>query len=179
MNEEPRGKITAIAYCREKDIPFFGICLGMQLAIIEFARNVAGLDKATSEEFSSDGDLVIHYMKGQTEKKAKGGSMRLGAYDCKLEKGSFIHKIYNKELISERHRHRLEVNNLFVKKLTAKGLNISGMNEELNLVETIELNDHPYFIGCQYHPEFKSKPFSPHPLFKTFIAEALKYERKI
>ncbi|MCR9205251.1 MAG: CTP synthase, partial [Halobacteriovoraceae bacterium] len=166
------GKIQAIQFARENEIPFFGICLGMQLAMVEYARNVAGVKKATSQEFEKSGDSVIHYMKGQSEDGAKGGTMRLGAYDCHLEKGTLAQKVYGKENISERHRHRLEVNNDYLEPLKKAGMVISGVNKELNLVEVIELENHPFFIGCQYHPEFKSKPFSPHPLFKTFIEES-------
>jgi CTP synthase len=171
------GKIKAIEFARENKIPFFGICLGMQLAMVEFARNVAGLKEATSEEFSEIGDHVIHYMAGQTRDGSKGGSMRLGAYDCQLQKGTLVNKIYGANEISERHRHRLEVNNEYINKIKAHGMVISGVNEKLNLVEVIELEDHPYFIACQYHPEFKSRPYDPHPLFKTFI-EAADKERK-
>ena len=163
------GKIKAIQYAREKKKPFFGICLGLQLAMIEFARNVAGIKKATSMEFSDEGDFVVHYMHGQSKDGAKGGSMRLGAYDCDLKEGSLAHGIYESSHISERHRHRLEVNNEFVPALTDKGMTISGVNKKLNLVEVIELKDHPYFIACQYHPEFKSRPFKPHPLFASFV----------
>tara|TARA_Y100000782_G_scaffold79701_1_gene85927 strand:- start:182886 stop:184508 length:1623 start_codon:yes stop_codon:yes gene_type:complete len=166
------GKIQAIRYAREKGIPFFGICLGMQLAMIEYARHVSGIKEATSQEFSSQGEPVIHYMKGQSEGGAKGGTMRLGAYDCHLESGTLAHKVYGESDISERHRHRLEVNNEYVEQLKKTGMVISGVNKELNLVEVIELENHPYFIACQYHPEFKSKPFSPHPIFKTFIEAA-------
>ncbi|TNF27199.1 MAG: CTP synthase [Deltaproteobacteria bacterium] len=171
------GKIKAIQFARENKIPFFGICLGMQLAMIEFARNVAGVKDATSEEFSESGSHVIHYMPGQTRDGSKGGSMRLGAYDCQLQKGTMANKIYCSNEISERHRHRLEVNNEYINKIKAHGMVISGVNEKLNLVEVIELEDHPYFIACQYHPEFKSRPYDPHPLFKTFI-EASDKERK-
>ena len=168
------GKINAIRYARENNLPFFGICLGMQLAMIEFARNVAGLENATSEEFQSGGDHIIHYMEGQTEQGRKGGSMRLGAYDCELLEGSKAFEIYKEQNISERHRHRLEVNNMYVDKVCDSGMIISGCNKELDLVEVIELKDHPYFIACQYHPEFKSRPFSPHPLFDTFIKASAK-----
>jgi len=163
------GKILAIQFARENKIPYFGICLGMQLAVIEFARNVAEIKDANSEEFSSTGSMIIQYMEGQSASKAKGGSMRLGAYDCTLEKGSLAYKVYKKENISERHRHRLEFNNDFKSELENKGLIFSGMNKKLNLVETIELKEHPFFIGCQYHPEFKSKPFKAHPLFSSFV----------
>lgn len=163
------GKIRAVQYAREKKVPYFGICLGMQLALIEYARNVAGIKDATSGEFDKDGTLVVNYMEGQTKDGSKGATMRLGAYDCHLEKGTFAHKIYGSSDISERHRHRLEVNNEHVEKIKQAGLVFSGVNKDLNLVEVIELEDHPYFIACQYHPEFKSRPFAPHPLFKTFI----------
>ena len=163
------GKIMAIRYARENKKPFLGICLGLQLALIEFARNVAGITNATSEEFDSEGDLVIHYMEGQTKDGVKGGSMRLGAYDCSIEEGTLAAKIYGDKEISERHRHRLEVNNDFLDKITSAGMRVSGVNKKLNLVEIIEIEDHPYFIACQYHPEFKSRPFSPHPLFHNFV----------
>ena len=166
------GKIKAIEYARTKKIPFFGICLGLQLAVIEYARNVAGIKEATSEEFQSGGAHLIHYMEGQSSTGSKGGSMRLGSYDCHLEPNSLVHKIYKSDKIQERHRHRLEVNNMYMDKITSAGLSVSGYNRELNLVEVVELIDHPFFIACQYHPEFKSKPFSPHPLFKAFIEES-------
>lgn len=163
------GKIKAIQFARERKKPFFGICLGMQLAIIEFARNVVGIKDATSMEFSDKGSLLVHYMQGQSKDGAKGGSMRLGAYDCDITAGSLAEKVYGSKKISERHRHRLEVNNEYVSQLAEKGLVISGRNSSLNLVEIIELGDHPYFIACQYHPEFKSRPFKPHPLFASFV----------
>lgn len=171
------GKIEAIKYARENNIPYFGICLGMQLAMIEFARNVAGIKNASSMEFGEKGDLVINYMEGQSEDMAKGGSMRLGAYDCTLAKGSLAHEIYEQTKISERHRHRLEVNNEYVDQLSEAGMIISGKNEDLNLVEVIELKNHPFFIACQYHPEFKSRPFNPHPLFKSFVSASLKNKK--
>lgn len=166
------GKIKAIEYARTKKIPFLGICLGLQLAVIEFARHVAGIKEATSEEFGSGGELLIHYMEGQSSSGSKGGSMRLGSYECHLEPKSLAHKIYNSDKIQERHRHRLEVNNMYMNKLITAGLTVSGFNRDLNLVEVVELKDHPFFIASQYHPEFKSKPFSPHPLFKAFIEES-------
>lgn len=172
------GKIAAIEFARENKIPYFGICLGMQLAIIEYARHMAGMKKATSMEFSTQGDFVIHYMEGQTKEGSKGGSMRLGAYDCELKKKSLAHSIYGQEQISERHRHRLEVNNEFVENLEKAGMIISGRNKELNLVETVELADHPYFIACQYHPEFKSRPYLPHPLFHSFVKAMMDYKRE-
>ena len=163
------GKIKAIQFARENKKPFFGICLGLQLAIIEFARNVVGIKNATSMEFETKGDYLVHYMSGQSKEGSKGGSMRLGAYDCDLTVGTLAEKVYGSKKISERHRHRLEVNNEYIDQLSAKGLVISGKNTELNLVEVIELKDHPYFMACQYHPEFKSRPFKPHPLFASFI----------
>ncbi|EQC46518.1 CTP synthase [Bacteriovorax sp. Seq25_V] len=169
------GKIAAIEYARKNNLPFFGICLGMQLAIIEFARNVCGIKEATSEEFTSGGEHLIHYMEGQTREGSKGGSMRLGAYDCALAKGSRAFDIYKEENISERHRHRLEVNNFYAKKLEDAGLTISGRNKELDLVEVIEITNHPHFVACQYHPEFKSRPTDPHPLFNSFIEKADSY----
>ena len=162
------GKIKAIEFARTHKKPFFGICLGLQLAVIEFARNVVGIKDATSMEFTEKGSFVVHYMHGQKDAQ-KGGSMRLGAYDCVFSKGSLGEKVYSSGKISERHRHRLEVNNEYVKQLTDKGLIVSGTNPALNLVEVIELQDHPFFIACQYHPEFKSRPFKPHPLFASFV----------
>lgn len=167
------GKIKAIQFAREKKKPFFGICLGLQLSVIEFARNVVGIKDATSMEFTDSGSHLVHYMTGQKEAQ-KGGSMRLGAYDCSFTPGSLGEKVYGSAKITERHRHRLEVNNEFVKQLTDKGLVVSGKNPALNLVEVIELNDHPYFIACQYHPEFKSRPFQPHPLFASFVKASAK-----
>lgn len=171
------GKMTAIEYARNNKVPFFGICLGMQLAMIEYARNVVGIKDATSMEFSNKGSFIVQYMDGQSLDMDKGGSMRLGAYDCEIEKGSLAYKIYKSQKISERHRHRLEVNNEFRAPLVAKGMKITGENKKLDLVEIIELEDHPYFIACQYHPEFKSRPFNPHPLFETFVSAALNKER--
>ncbi len=165
------GKIMAIKYARENKKPFFGICLGLQLAIIEYARHMAGIQKATSMEFTDEGDFVVHYMHGQRD-ASKGGTMRLGAYDCSIEPGSLAEKIYGTTTISERHRHRLEVNNAFLPKLKDAGLVVSGTNRQLNLVEIIELKDHPYFIACQYHPEFKSRPVAPHPLFTGLLKAA-------
>jgi CTP synthase len=166
------GKIKAIEYARTHQIPFLGICLGMQLAVIEYARNVLGIKDATSEEFQSGGSHLIHYMEGQSSAGSKGASMRLGSYDCAILEGSLAKKIYQADVIHERHRHRLEVNNMYMDKFINSNFVVSGFNKELNLVEAIELKDHPFFIACQFHPEFKSKPFSPHPLFKMFIKES-------
>ncbi len=168
------GKVLAIKFARENKIPFLGICLGMQLAIIEYARNVVGIKTATSMEFSEEGEFLIHYMQGQSRDGTKGASMRLGAYDCEISQGTLAEHIYGAKLISERHRHRLEVNNAYLKDLTDKGLIVSGKNPGLQLVEIIELAGHPYFIACQYHPEFKSRPFKPHPLFASFVKASAK-----
>jgi len=168
------GKIAAVRYAREKKIPFFGICLGLQMAAIEFARHVLGLSGANSVEFDEDTDHpVVSLMADQKEVKQKGGTMRLGAYACVLEPGSLAHKVYGRAEISERHRHRYEVNNAYREKMHGAGLVASGVNPELGLVEMIELKGHPYFVGCQFHPEFQSKPFAPHPLFVGFVKAAL------
>jgi CTP synthase len=168
------GKIAAVKYARERKIPFFGICLGLQMAAIEFARNVLGLDKANSSEFDEGTPYpVVSLMADQKQVSAKGGTMRLGAYACSLKPGSLASKIYGKQEISERHRHRYEINNEYRAQMEEKGLVASGINEQLGLVEVIELHGHPYFIGCQFHPEFQSKPFSPHPLFAGFVKAAI------
>src|SRR5690606_18011153 len=142
-----------------------------------FARHKAGIKDATSEEFDAPGTPVIHYMHGQSKGGAKGGSMRLGAYDCELKRDSLASRVYEGTTISERHRHRLEVNNTYLDQLKKAGLTVSGVNNQLNLVEVIELVGHPFFIACQYHPEFKSKAFKAHPLFKAFITAADKARR--
>lgn len=167
------GKIKAIQYARESGVPYFGICLGMQLAVVEYFRNVVGLKNAKSEEFGTDGELIIHYMEGQTREGDKGGSMRLGAYDCELADGTLANRVYGEKNISERHRHRLEVNNEYISKLEGKDMIISGKNPKLDLVEIIEIENHPYFLGCQFHPEFKSRPHQPHPLFHEFIKASI------
>jgi CTP synthase len=168
------GKIAAIRYARENRIPFFGICLGMQLATIEYARNVAGLEGASSAEFGErPKHPVIDLMPDQRGVESKGGTMRLGAYPCKLGQGSRAAEIYGKAEISERHRHRFEFNNDYREQLASLGLIFSGTSPDERLVEIIELKDHPHFIGCQFHPEFKSRPHDPHPLFATFIRAAI------
>ncbi|MBF0512315.1 MAG: CTP synthase, partial [Candidatus Omnitrophica bacterium] len=168
------GKIEAVRYAREKKIPFFGICLGMQIAAIEFARNVAGLKGANSTEFDPDTpNPVIALIEEQKEIKNMGASMRLGAYSCVLEKNTKSFQAYKNEKISERHRHRYEFNNSFREVLVQKGLTIAGVNPERNLVEIIEIKDHPWFVACQFHPEFKSKPDVAHPLFQGFIKAVL------
>jgi CTP synthase len=167
------GKIAAIRYARENGVPFFGICLGMQLAVIEFARNVCGLKQASSTEFQKDcPEPLIDLMPDQRGVKDKGGTMRLGAYPCVLKPGSRALEIYKKEEISERHRHRFEVNNDFRDALTDRGLVLSGTSPDNRLVEIVELPNHPHFLGCQFHPEFKSRPMAAHPLFSSFVAAA-------
>ncbi|WP_408888028.1 CTP synthase [Myxococcus faecalis] len=168
------GKIAAVRYAREKKIPFFGICLGLQMAVVEFSRSVLGLPNANSLEFNEHTPHpVVTLMESQVSVQDKGGTMRLGSYACALKPTTRAHQLYGQDLIQERHRHRYEVNNAYRGRLQEAGLVISGHNPELNLVEMIELSDHPYFVGCQFHPEFKSKPFAPHPLFSGFIKAAL------
>jgi CTP synthase len=164
------GKIGAIQFARENKIPFFGICLGLQLAIIEYARHKADIKDATSEEFTKKGEPLIHYMHGQSKEGTKGGNMRLGSYQCSLEANSLAARLYGTQEIAERHRHRLEVNNVYRDRLQKAGMRFSGINKEHNLVEVIELENHPFFIGCQFHPEFKSRPHAAHPIFKAFVA---------
>ncbi|BCS53738.1 CTP synthase [Geobacter sp. SVR] len=168
------GKIKAIEYARTNKIPFFGICLGMQMAVVEFARNVCGLKEACSSEFKPDGAApLIHLMEEQKSVSKKGGTMRLGANPCSLTKGTVAYEAYNSTEISERHRHRYEFNNKYRELLTGNGLVLSGVYKDKDLVEVVEISDHPWFLGCQFHPEFKSKPLVPHPLFKAFIGAAL------
>ncbi|GAB4302264.1 MAG: CTP synthase [Desulfuromonadia bacterium] len=172
------GKIAAIQYARTRTVPFFGICLGMQMAVVEYARNVCGLDDAYSTEFRPDcANPMIHLMEGQKGVSRKGGTMRLGAYPCSIVKGSVAHRAYGSLEISERHRHRYEFNNAYADILTNNGMTLSGLYREGNLVEIVEIADHPWFLGCQFHPEFKSKPLAPHPLFRAFIAAALETKR--
>ena len=167
------GKIAAIRYARENNVPYFGICLGMQLAVIEFARNVCGIKEASSTEFDKDAkDPVIDLMPDQRGVVEKGGTMRLGAYPCVLEAGSRAQSIYGRTEISERHRHRFEFNNDYRERLSAAGLRLSGTSPDNRLVEIVELPDHPHFVGCQFHPEFKSRPTAAHPLFSSFVKAA-------
>jgi CTP synthase len=174
-----QGKISAIKYARENKVPFLGICLGLQMAVIEYARNCAGLAQATSREFDQNSSCaVIDLMENQKEVTTKGATMRLGAYPCKIKKDSLAHRIYHNENISERHRHRYEVNNAHREKLSEAGLIFSGTSPDDHLVEIIELSDHPFFIGVQFHPEFKSSPQNPHPLFNAFVASALLQQSK-
>jgi CTP synthase len=179
------GKICAVRHARENKIPYFGICLGMHMAVIEFARNVVGMEGAHGEEFDEKTPFpVIYLMKewydektGQQEHRDahsdKGGTMRLGAYPCRLEDGSLAKTAYGEDNISERHRHRYEYNNIYKEKLEAAGLVVSGTSPDGELVEIVEIKDHPWFLGCQFHPEFKSRPMTPHPLFSSFIRAAL------
>lgn len=168
------GKINAIRYARENQIPFFGICMGMQSAVIEVARHLVGIRKANSTEFIPDcKDPVIDLMAAQKEITNLGGTMRLGAYPCALEAGSKAHAAYGQDLVYERHRHRWEVNNAYVEQLKAVGLKPVGTWREGNLVEVVELEGHPWFVGVQYHPEFKSRPNRPHPLFRDFVKAAM------
>jgi CTP synthase len=184
------GKIESVRYAREKKIPYFGICLGMQCAVIEFARNVCGLNANSSEFDLNTPSPVIYLMekwydfrKGRieerTESTQKGGSMRLGAYPCVVEEKTFAFTAYGSREISERHRHRYEFNNAYKGIVTRLGMKISGASPDGELVEIIEIQDHPWFLGCQFHPEFKSRPTEPHPLFKAFIGAALKEKRSL
>ena len=173
------GKILAVKYARENGLPFFGICLGMQMSVIEFARNQLGLPKAHSTEMDpATPDPVIDLMEGQKAITKKGGTMRLGAYPCKIEKDSLAYQIYGSELISERHRHRWEFNNKYLDAMQAAGLKASGLNQETNLVEIVEIPDHPFFIGVQYHPELKSTVENPHPIFVHFVKAAKAFSAK-
>jgi CTP synthase len=187
-NRGIEGKIEAIRHARENKIPFFGICLGMQLAVIEFARTVCGLKEAHSAEFVPDTPYPvifllkewIDYKNNVVQKRDEtsylGGTMRLGEYPCKVQKDTFTYQAYQKELIHERHRHRYEFNQKYQEILVNNGLNLGGTSPDGKLVEIIELSDHPWFLGCQFHPEFKSRPKDPHPLFREFIRASLGYK---
>jgi len=173
------GKIKAVEYARTNKVPFFGICLGMQIATIEYARNVCGMEGAHSMEFDSSTKYpVIDLMEEQKNIQDLGGTMRLGAYSCHLDGDSFAFNAYGFEVISERHRHRYEFNSKYEEELKNNGLKITGRDKGTGLVEIVEVADHPWFLGCQFHPEFKSKPFSPHPLFKAFVDAAIKNREK-
>jgi CTP synthase len=168
------GKIKVIEYARKNKIPFLGLCLGMQTAIIEFARNVCGMKGANSTEFDKRTKFpVISLLEEQKKVREKGATMRLGAYPCKIKKGSLAHKVYKKGTVSERHRHRYEFNNKYRDLLQKNGIIFSGIYAKNDLVEMVELKEHPYFIAVQFHPEFKSKPDKPHPLFREFVRAAL------
>lgn len=174
------GKLRAIRHAREKGIPFFGICLGMQLATIDFARNVCGIKDATSREFTGKKakNVVIDFMDEQKNLKQKGGTMRLGAYSCSLEPNTRARRIYGEATVWERHRHRYEFNNKYRDLLQKRGLVLSGICKDRNLVEIVELPDHPWFVGVQFHPEFKSRPLNPHPLFVSFIEAGLTHKSR-
>jgi CTP synthase len=171
-----QGKINAVKYARENNIPFLGICLGMQCAVIEFARNVVGLEDAHSFEMNPETPFpVIDLMHSQKDVSEKGGTMRLGAYPCKIEKGTNAFKIYGKSLIQERHRHRYEFNNDYLDQFHQAGMITSGINPDTNLVEIVELPNHPFFVGVQFHPEYKSTVEAPSPLFVQFIKAAYQH----
>jgi CTP synthase len=173
------GKIEAVRFARENNIPFFGICLGMQMAVIEYSRNVLALKEANSTEMNVNTQYpVIDLMEEQKSVKNYGGTMRLGAWDCKLKENSKIKNIYSKELISERHRHRYEFNNSYIEKLEKAGMIATGKNPKTNLVEVIEIPSHPWFVGVQYHPEYKSTVLNPHPLFVSFVRASLEHSLK-
>jgi CTP synthase len=181
-NRGIEGKILAAKYAREQKVPYLGICLGMQLMSIELARQVFQDKEITSEEFDEERKLspdkyIIHFLPGQSHKRAKGGTLRLGAYECKLKKDSKLHKLFGKNIVSERHRHRYEFNNKYRSELEKNGLIISGINEESNLVEMVEIENHPYMVGTQSHPEFLSRPLRPHPLFTGLIQAAIANHR--
>jgi CTP synthase len=182
------GKVAAVTFARERHIPYFGICFGMQLAVVEAARKLAGIEAASSTEFGRTEEPVVGLLtewerQGRVETRAAGGdlggTMRLGAYPCILEQGSLAHAVYDQDEISERHRHRYEVNINYVNRLSAAGLRFSGMSPDDRLPEIVELPDHPWFIGVQFHPELKSKPFAPHPLFAAFIKAAVDQSRLV
>lgn len=173
-NRGIEGMIASVKYAREKDIPYFGICLGMQIAVIEYARNVAGIKDANSGEFDElCKNKVIDFMPGQSESIEKGGTLRLGAYPCEIQKGTTMERCYGTTSISERHRHRYEFNNDYRDKLSQCGLTLSGMSPQKDLIETVELTDRAFYVGVQYHPEFKSRPNKPHPLFMGFIKASI------
>lgn len=173
------GKILAIKYAREHNVPFFGICLGMQMCVVEFARDVLGIKDAISAEVNPNAaNPVIDLMEEQKSTTIKGGTMRLGAYDCKLDKNSLAYRIYGSEMISERHRHRYEFNNAYLERMEAAGLKATGKNPDTGLVEIVEIPTHPFFIGVQFHPELKSTPENPQPIFVKFVAAAMVFREK-
>lgn len=172
------GKIVAIKYARENKIPFFGICLGMQMCVVEYARNVLGYEDAASTEVNpKTTHPVIDLMESQKSTTIKGGTMRLGAYECELEKGTLVHDIYGCDIISERHRHRYEFNSAYLEEFEKSGIKATGRNPGTGLVEVMELPSHPFFIGVQFHPEYKSTPEHPQPIFKAFVAASVKYRK--
>jgi CTP synthase len=182
------GKIKAVQFAREHAVPYFGICFGMQMAVIEAARNVAGIPDASSTEFGETPDAVVGLMTEWTRGNARetraagdnlGGTMRLGAYDAVLQPGTRVHEIYGGLAISERHRHRYEVNIEYREVIEGAGLKFSGLSPDGVLPEIVEREDHPWFVGVQFHPELKSRPFAPHPLFRSFIAAAKEQSRLV
>lgn len=178
-NRGIEGKILAAKYARENKVPYLGLCLGMQIAVIEFARHVAGLEGANSREFDETAPYkVIDFMPGQNDEIDKGGTLRLGAWPCSVRPGTLLERCYKASELSERHRHRYEFNNDYRETLTGSGLVIGGTSPDGRLVETVELPDHPFYIGVQYHPEFKSRPNRPHPLFQGFVGAALEYQNR-
>jgi CTP synthase len=174
-NRGIEGKIEAVRFVRENNIPFLGICLGMQCAVIEFARNVLGLADADSSEMRRTSNPVIDLMEAQKGVTEKGGTMRLGAYPCRLVEPSKLYDAYKTGLIHERHRHRYEFNNAYIDQYTKAGMRPVGINPDTGLVEAVELQGHPWFTGVQYHPEYKSTVSRPHPLFKAFVAAAMEH----
>jgi CTP synthase len=173
------GKIASIKYARENNIPFLGICYGMQAAVVEYARAKLGITDATTTEYDPQAtNPVISLMEEQKRVNDKGGTMRLGAFDCSIKQGTRAHKAYGKDLISERHRHRFELNNAYRSRLSEAGMVMSGVNPKLDLVEIVELPNHPFFVGVQFHPEYKTKPLQPQPLFRDFIAAAVQHSSK-
>lgn len=172
------GKISAIRYARENNLPFFGICLGMQMAVVEFARNILGLQEANTTEADKKTKYpVVDYMPEQLTSDKRGGTMRLGGYRCSIAQNSRAMDAYQKEIITERHRHRYELNNDFAKQMVESGLQITGVNPERGLAEIVEIAEHPWFVGVQFHPEFKSRPNRPHPLFRDFIGAAVEHQK--
>ncbi|MBR5733314.1 MAG: gamma-glutamyl-gamma-aminobutyrate hydrolase family protein, partial [Lachnospiraceae bacterium] len=173
------GMIVSEKFAREHDIPYFGVCLGMQIAVIEYARNVLGITDADSGEFDADTPhKVIDFMPGQSDDIDKGGTLRLGAYPCRIKPGSVMERCYESGLISERHRHRYEFNNDYRGMFEEAGMTLSGISPDGKLVEAVELSDRDFHVGVQFHPEFKSRPNRPHPLFVGFIGAALKYSKE-
>jgi CTP synthase len=173
------GMVQAVRSARTDKVPFFGICLGMQMAIIDFARNVCGIDNASSSEFDADcGSPVISLLPSQRGVTDMGGTMRLGAYTCRLRPGSRVASIYGAAEVSERHRHRYEVDNGYRDILAEHGMRCTGLSPDGSLVEMVELPEHPWYVGCQFHPELKSRPTRPHPLFASFVAAAREYRRR-
>ncbi|HUP42360.1 MAG TPA: CTP synthase, partial [Thermoanaerobaculia bacterium] len=174
------GKIRALRYGREHRVPTFGICLGMQMMVIEYARNVCGVAEATSSEFDEDAEHpIIYKLRDLLGVEEMGGTMRLGAYPCKLVPGTMAREIYgDRDEVSERHRHRYEVNQKYLDLLTGGGLRLAGMSPDGKFVEMVELPDHPWYLGCQFHPEYQSRPYDPHPLFVSYVAAALEERRR-